>query len=176
MLDFLGDLQRTHMCGALRASDAGSNVVLMGWVNRRRDLGNLIFIDLRDRTGITQVVFNAEADPELHKKAESLRSEYVVAVIGTREAARRQTPSTPTFPPARSKSSPTSCACSTTASRCPSRPPTTTSPTKRCASSTAISTCAAPRCRTTSRCATASRSPSATTSTRRASSRSKRPS
>jgi aspartyl-tRNA synthetase len=82
MLDFLGDLKRTHMCGALRASDSGSNVVLMGWVNRRRDLGNLIFIDLRDRTGITQVVLTAEAGAELHKKAESLRSEFVVAVIG----------------------------------------------------------------------------------------------
>ena len=82
MLDFLGDLKRTHMCGALRASDARSNVVLMGWVNRRRDLGNLIFIDLRDRTGITQVVLTAEAGAELHKKAESLRSEFVVAVLG----------------------------------------------------------------------------------------------
>ncbi len=82
MLDFLGDLKRTHMCGALRASDSGSSVVLMGWVNRRRDLGNLIFLDLRDRTGITQVVISAEADPELHKKAEALRSEFVIAVIG----------------------------------------------------------------------------------------------
>jgi aspartyl-tRNA synthetase len=82
MLDFLGHLQRTHMCGALRASDAGSKVVLMGWVNRRRDLGNLIFIDLRDRTGITQVVIAAHAGAELHKKAESLRSEFVIAVIG----------------------------------------------------------------------------------------------
>ncbi len=82
MLDFLGDLQRTHMCGALRASDAGSRVVLMGWVNRRRDLGNLIFIDLRDRTGITQIVITADAGAELHKKAESLRSEFVVAAIG----------------------------------------------------------------------------------------------
>jgi aspartyl-tRNA synthetase len=82
MLDFLGNLQRTHMCGELRASDAGSSVVLMGWINRRRDLGNLIFLDLRDRTGITQVVITAEAGAELHKKAESLRSEYVIAVIG----------------------------------------------------------------------------------------------
>src|SRR5271157_3846021 len=82
MLDFLGNLQRTHMCGALRASDAGSSVVLMGWVNRRRDLGNLIFLDLRDRTGITQIVITADAGAEMHAKAESLRSEYVVAVIG----------------------------------------------------------------------------------------------
>jgi aspartyl-tRNA synthetase len=82
MLDFVGDLKRTHMCGALRASDAGSNVVLMGWVNRRRDLGNLIFIDLRDRSGITQVVLTADAGADLHKKAETLRSEFVLAVIG----------------------------------------------------------------------------------------------
>src|SRR5262252_9167230 len=82
MLDFLGNLQRTHMCGELRASDAGRNVILMGWINRRRDLGNLIFLDLRDRTGISQVVITADAGAELHKKAESLRSEYVVAVIG----------------------------------------------------------------------------------------------
>jgi aspartyl-tRNA synthetase len=82
MLDFVGDLKRTHMCGALRASDAGSNVILMGWVNRRRDLGNLIFIDLRDRTGITQVVITADAGAELHQKSETLRSEFVVAVVG----------------------------------------------------------------------------------------------
>src|SRR5271165_5933956 len=83
MFDFLGDLKRTHMCGALRASDAGSKVVLMGWVNRRRDLGNLIFIDLRDRTGVTQVVLNRELDAAAHDKANTLRNEYVIAVIGT---------------------------------------------------------------------------------------------
>src|SRR5581483_10803442 len=58
-------------------------VVLMGWVNRRRDLGSLLFIDLRDRTGLTQVVFNNEVNPALHEKATRLRSEYVVAVTGT---------------------------------------------------------------------------------------------
>ena len=80
-LDFLGDLKRTHKCGDLRASDANQNVVLMGWVNRRRDLGGLIFIDLRDRTGITQIVFdNSSAD--LQTKAGDLRSEYCIAVIG----------------------------------------------------------------------------------------------
>ncbi|MBZ5628988.1 MAG: aspartate--tRNA ligase [Acidobacteriia bacterium] len=82
MLDFLGDLRRTHTCGALRVSDAGSRAVLMGWVNRRRDLGSLIFIDVRDRTGITQVVFDRERSPRLHDKAAALRSEYVVAVVG----------------------------------------------------------------------------------------------
>ena len=83
MLDFLGDLRRTHMCGGLRASDAGKKAVLMGWVNRRRDHGNLLFIDLRDRTGVTQIVINAERDSALHEKAETLRNEYVIAVVGT---------------------------------------------------------------------------------------------
>jgi aspartyl-tRNA synthetase len=82
MLDFLGDLKRTHRCGELRAIDAGSKVVLMGWVNRRRDLGNLIFLDLRDRTGITQVVVTADAGAAVHDKANTVRSEFVVAVIG----------------------------------------------------------------------------------------------
>ena len=91
MLDFLGDLRRTHMCGELRVSNAGSRAVLMGWVNRRRDLGNIIFIDVRDRTGVTQVVFDASAGTALHEKAELLRSEYVVAVTGT---VRKREPQT----------------------------------------------------------------------------------
>jgi aspartyl-tRNA synthetase len=82
-LDSLGDLERTHTCGELRPADAGSRAVLMGWVNRRRDLGNLIFVDLRDRTGVTQVVFDKQLNDILHGKAESLRTEYVVAVAGT---------------------------------------------------------------------------------------------
>ena len=90
MLDFLGDLRRTHTCGALRASDAGKKLSLMGWVNRRRDLGQLIFIDLRDRTGVTQVVVSKEASQSIHEKTEQLRNEYVIAAIGTGEAARRQ--------------------------------------------------------------------------------------
>ena len=71
------------MCGALRLSDAGKKVVLMGWVNRRRDLGQIIFVDLRDRTGVTQVVFNHELNAALHQKAEALRNEFVIAAIGT---------------------------------------------------------------------------------------------
>ncbi len=82
MLDFLGNLTRTHYCGALRASDAGTNAIVMGWVHRRRDLGNLLFLDLRDRTGIVQVVFNKETQPAPHAKAEQARSEFVVAVEG----------------------------------------------------------------------------------------------
>jgi aspartyl-tRNA synthetase len=70
------------MCGELRSADAGKHAVLMGWVNRRRDLGSIIFIDLRDRTGVTQVVFNKELNPGAHEKAELLRNEYVIAVTG----------------------------------------------------------------------------------------------
>ncbi len=86
-LDFLGNLRRTHTCGQLRASDAGSRALLMGWVHRRRDLGGVIFIHLRDRDGVTQAVFHTGSDPVVHAKAESLRSEYVVAVEG--EVAKR---------------------------------------------------------------------------------------
>jgi aspartyl-tRNA synthetase len=82
LLDFLGNLKRTDYCGALRNHDAGRNVVLMGWVARRRDLGNLLFLDLRDRDGIVQVVFNKETQAEAHAKAEQARSEFVVAVEG----------------------------------------------------------------------------------------------
>ena len=81
-LDFLGTLQRTHQCGELRINQDDQSVVLMGWVNRRRDHGNLIFLDLRDRTGITQVVLDKEASPAAHAKAEAARSEFVVAVKG----------------------------------------------------------------------------------------------
>jgi len=81
-LDFLGNLQRTQMCGELRATNDGDQVVLMGWVNRRRDHGNLIFLDLRDRSGITQIVLDKEHAPLAHGKAEAARSEFVVAVKG----------------------------------------------------------------------------------------------
>ncbi|HZQ70614.1 MAG TPA: aspartate--tRNA ligase [Terriglobales bacterium] len=71
------------MCGALRASDAGKTAVLMGWVNRRRDLGNLVFIDIRDRSGVTQIVCDKERNPALHTKAGELRNEFVIAVRGS---------------------------------------------------------------------------------------------
>src|SRR5262250_2653369 len=82
VLDFLGNLKRTHYCGELRAKDEGHDAIVMGWVHRRRDLGNLLFLDVRDRSGIVQVVFNKETQPEAHAKAEHVRSEYVVAVEG----------------------------------------------------------------------------------------------
>src|SRR5579862_1317898 len=70
------------MCGKLRASDAGKKAVLMGWVNKRRDHGSLLFIDLRDRSGVSQVVVNADRNAAIHEKAETLRNEYVIAAIG----------------------------------------------------------------------------------------------
>jgi aspartyl-tRNA synthetase len=82
VLDFLGNLERTHLCGELRASDAGKTVVLMGWVNRRRDHGNLIFLDVRDRSGFAQVVLDKELVPDGHAKGEQIRPEYVVAAVG----------------------------------------------------------------------------------------------
>ncbi|AOY57790.1 MULTISPECIES: aspartate--tRNA ligase [Desulfococcus] len=82
MSDKLGDMRRTHQCGELSAGDIGKSVVLMGWVQRRRDHGGVIFIDLRDRQGITQVVFNPEVNPALHDKAHGLRNEYVIGVRG----------------------------------------------------------------------------------------------
>ena len=76
----LGTLARTHTCGALRAQDVGQDVVLLGWVHRVRDLGSLVFIDLRDRYGVTQIV--ARDDDALLADAKRLRSEFVVAVRG----------------------------------------------------------------------------------------------
>ena len=81
-LDFLGDLRRTHTCGELRASDEGKTVVLIGWLHRRRDHGGVIFIDLRDRWGLTQVTVHEDAAAEVHDRASEARPEYVIAVEG----------------------------------------------------------------------------------------------
>ncbi|NLW03238.1 MAG: aspartate--tRNA ligase [Clostridiaceae bacterium] len=82
MAESMKGLKRTHRCTELKVSDVGREVVVMGWVQRRRDLGKLIFVTLRDRSGIIQVVFNSETDPELHAKASQVRSEYVLAIKG----------------------------------------------------------------------------------------------
>lgn len=82
MSDKLGDMRRTHTCCELGANDAGAEVVLMGWVQRRRDHGGVIFVDLRDRDGITQVVFNPEVSSKVHEKAHVLRGEYVIGIRG----------------------------------------------------------------------------------------------
>ena len=82
MPDLLGEMRRTHSCCELGAKDVGKEVVVMGWVLRRRDHGGVIFVDLRDREGLTQVVFNPEVDKDVHVKAHSIRNEYVLAVRG----------------------------------------------------------------------------------------------
>ena len=81
MAEQLGDLTRTHTCGALRPDDVGADVVLLGWVHRVRDLGGLLFVDVRDRGGVTQVVFDKD-DEALMAKAKRLRSEFVIGVAG----------------------------------------------------------------------------------------------
>ncbi len=82
MADILGEMRRTHTCCELGAADVGKEVVLMGWVQRRRDHGGVIFVDLRDREGLSQVVFNPEVSQEVHDKAQAIRSEYVLGVRG----------------------------------------------------------------------------------------------
>ncbi|MEQ1642936.1 MAG: aspartate--tRNA ligase [Pyrinomonadaceae bacterium] len=82
MLDVLGTLERTHSCGELRESEVGSQVVLMGWVAKKRDFGVFTFIDLRDRDGVTQVVVSEETAAAAHAKAKNLRGEFVIAVKG----------------------------------------------------------------------------------------------
>ena len=79
---FITEKKRTHYCGDLTTSQIGEEVILMGWSHRRRDLGNLIFVDLRDREGMVQIVFNPEVNPELHKEAHKIRNEFVLAVKG----------------------------------------------------------------------------------------------
>ena len=90
MAEQLGDLTRTHTCGGLRLEDVGADVVLLGWVHRVRDLGGLLFVDIRDRGGITQVVFDKDDEP-LMAKAKRLRSEFVIGVVGR---VRRRSPET----------------------------------------------------------------------------------
>jgi len=85
-MESMGNLSRTHYCNDLGVDNVGEQVTLMGWVLRRRDHGGVIFIDLRDRRGITQIVFNPEINPEVHEKAHQIRSEWVLAVKGKVEA------------------------------------------------------------------------------------------
>jgi aspartyl-tRNA synthetase len=80
--DIFGKMRRSHHCGELCSDDIGKEVVLMGWVQRRRDHGGVIFVDLRDREGITQVVFNTTIDEKIHGKAHNIRNEYVLCVSG----------------------------------------------------------------------------------------------
>jgi aspartyl-tRNA synthetase len=96
MADALGDLTRTDYCGALRESDIGRTVTLMGWAASRRDLGGVVFLDLRDRQGICQVVARPELHKEAHAVAERVRGEYVLAAIGEVRARESVNPRIPT--------------------------------------------------------------------------------
>src|SRR5947207_11838878 len=80
--EFIRDLKRTHSCGELTGRDVGKEVILFGWVHNRRDHGGAVFIDLRDRAGLTQVVFEADVDAELQALAHELRYEFCIGVRG----------------------------------------------------------------------------------------------
>jgi aspartyl-tRNA synthetase len=80
--EFLTVKKRTHYCGDITASHIGEDVILMGWVHRRRDHGGVIFVDLRDREGLAQIVFNPDINPDCHTEAHKIRSEFVLAVSG----------------------------------------------------------------------------------------------
>ena len=82
MIETMGSLRRSHMCGKLKLSDNGEEVILMGWVQKERNLGSIIFIDLRDTSGISQIVFDDTISEDVFKKAEGIKSEYVIAVRG----------------------------------------------------------------------------------------------
>ena len=88
--------KRTHMCGVLTEKNIDEKVVLNGWIQKRRNLGGLIFCDLRDKTGIVQIVFNDTIPQELFEKADSLRSEYVVGIKGTVKERESKNPDLPT--------------------------------------------------------------------------------
>ena len=89
--------KRTHMCGDLRAAHVGDEVILMGWVHSYRDLGGAVFIDLRDRTGLAQVVFDQSVDETCHKIGDRLRSEWVVGIVGkVRSRGENVNPNLPT--------------------------------------------------------------------------------
>src|SRR5229473_4725055 len=91
MAETLGDLARSHYCGSLREAQVGQTVTLLGWAATRRDLGGVVFIDLRDREGICQVVARPEVSKEAHAAADRVRSEYVLAVQGEVAARSRET-------------------------------------------------------------------------------------
>lgn len=95
-MESLNGLKRTHHCGQLRLEDVGKTVTLMGWAQKVRDLGSLAFIDLRDRTGITQLTFNAETDEALYEKAKTMHQEYVLAAVGEVVERSSKNPDLPT--------------------------------------------------------------------------------
>ena len=167
-------MRKTHNCGELRASDVGKPVTLMGWVHRRRTHGGLVFVDLRDRWGLTQLVFNPSVDAEAHDVAEQCRLEYVIAASGT-VAHRPEGTTNPGPGDRRDRARGRPC-------RGPQRredaairhQPGRPTSTRRSAFAIGISTSAASGCATTSSYGIGRSSLSATGSTREASSKSRR--
>ena len=130
---------RTHYCGQVNEQLLGQEVTVAGWVHRRRDHGGVIFVDLRDREGLLQIVFDPDA-AAVFADAERLRNEYVVTVRGL-VRARPAAPSMPTSPPGAWSSWRASSSCSTAPSRC--RSSSMRRWARRCACATATSTCGA---------------------------------
>src|SRR3712207_3692215 len=95
-METLNGLKRTHYCGDLRESNIGQEVTLMGWVQKKRNLGGLVFVDLRDRGGIAQLVFDTDVNEEAFEKGEKLASEYVIAVRGKVCERQSKNPNIPT--------------------------------------------------------------------------------
>ena len=129
-MDNLKNFRRTNYCGDLRLGDTGKTVSLCGWVQRQRDLGGLIFVDLRDRTGLVQLSFDDGTDQAVFEKASSLRSEYVIAATGT---VRERESKTDKIAPAPSRYMSPSCACWPRRRPPPSRSWSTPRPTICCA-------------------------------------------
>jgi len=152
-LDDLAGWRRTHDCGALRRQDVGREVCLMGWAQFRRDHGGLIFIDLRDRGGLTQVVFCPEGNAEALDRAHVLRTEYVLAVTG-RVRPRPEGMENPSLPTGEIEVEVTSFKLLNTSATPPFPSRTASTPRRACASSTATSTCAGPSWPPTSCCGT----------------------
>ncbi len=97
MTEFISELKRTHSCGALRVADVGAEVVLFGWVHGRRDLGGCVFVDLRDREGLTQVVFDPTVESDAYERAGAIRGEYVIGIRGiVRSRGNQVNPDMPT--------------------------------------------------------------------------------
>ena len=165
---------RDSWAGQLDAARAGTSARVSGWVHRRRDHGGLIFIDLRERSGIVQLVFNPATAAEAHAEAHKLRSEDVDHRRRARSTSARRRTSTPTSPPARSRSPSPTWRSSPTPRRRRSRSTRTAPSTRTCACATARWTCAARRCRRRSPCATAWSRRSARSSTSATSWRSRR--
>ena len=146
---------RTHTCGQLRKSDVGQNVKLAGWVHSYRDHGGLVFIDLRDRDGLTQLVFDADTCGQAaHDEARKLRSEWVVSITGKVDAARAQKLVNPKLATGEIEVRVTDAGgAQPVARRRRSRPTSTRRSTKRSGCTTATSTFAGRRC--SRRCARA---------------------